>query len=205
MPCGATFSFVFTFELGLCITKMWCVSYKQSLLVGLGCVQPCHAPLVCLPLWHVSGHNVLLCLREKISVGRCFLPFFSASRHAHNFTCLMVCVYECSVHEYLCDHVCICAFVCVLLMTLFSPTLLGCQRGAGDCHTQQGPLLLQILLRWVIFQCQDRRFTLAPDRSRTRWTHYSLFACVASFRITSRRVQKAWAENLWRFSVLCYH
>lgn len=110
MPCGATFSFVFTFELGLCITKMWCVSYKQSLLVGLGCVQPCHAPLVCLPLWHVSGHSVLLCLREKISVGRCFLPFFSASRHAHNFTCLMVCIWVLCTWIFVrsCVHLCIC-------------------------------------------------------------------------------------------------
>lgn len=69
-------------------------------------------------------------MREKISVGRRFLPFL-LDKH-NNFPCLMACAF--------------CLFVCVLLMTppLHPPTRpywavsAPPPLPAADCHTQQG-------------------------------------------------------------------
>lgn len=108
-PHGATSPPLFTLESALCITETWRVVTSAAAAAATRLV--CQ-PSVCsalsraaaastLPLWHVSGHGVLLCLREKISVGRRFLPLLF-NKH-NNFTCLMACAF--------------CLLVCVLLIT----------------------------------------------------------------------------------------
>lgn len=119
---------------------------------------------------------------------------FSVQTGMHTISHVQWSVYEYSVHEYLCDDVCICIFACVILMMLSSSTLLGCQHGAGDCHTHRPPSK----------SCWDRSFfSVRTDDSRWHQIdpgHVGLIIlCLhvsASYRNTSQRVQKAWAENL---------
>lgn len=80
-----------------------------------------------------------------------------------------------------------------------SSAVLGCQNGAGTVtHTVSA----SSKSCWeVIFQCQDRQCTVAPDRSRTYWTHYSVCICLRH-RNPSQHVpcvQKSWA-HIWSSS-----
>lgn len=82
-------------------------------------------------------------------------------------------------------------------MMFSSSALLGCQNGAG---TVTYTVSASSKSCWeVIFQCQDRQLTVAPDRSRTHWTHYSLFAYVSvtEIQVSMYRVYKSLELNIW--------
>lgn len=82
-------------------------------------------------------------------------------------------------------------------MMFSSSALLGCQNGAG---TVTYTVSASSKSCWeVIFQCQDRQLTVAPDRSRTYWTHYSLFAYVSvtGIQVSMYRVYKSLELNIW--------
>lgn len=193
VPCGDTLRYVFMFELRPCITNMWYVISSLSSCLSRSCSALSGSASV-LATWHDSGHIVMLCLRLKISVKRCFLSFFSAQAGTHTISHVWWSVYEYSVHEYLCDDVCICIFVCVILMMLSPSTLLGCQHGAGECHTHRPPSK----------SCWDRSFfSVRTDDSRWHQIdpgHVGLIIlCLhvsAPCSSTSRHVQEAWAQNL---------
>lgn len=90
MPCGVTLSHVFMFILRLCITKMWYISHNLfflSVLVVFNFVWLCNSVLATLT-WQRPRRHALFEV-EKYQSRDVYFLFFCASRHAHNFTCLI--------------------------------------------------------------------------------------------------------------------
>lgn len=160
----------------------------------------CHSVLATVT-WQRPQRHALF---EVENISQEMFSFFSLCKQACTlFSHVWWSVFEYSVHKYLRVDVCICIFVCVILMMPSSPTLLGCQHSAGGCHTHRPPSK----------SCWDRSFfSVRTDDSR--WHQIELghvgliILCLHMsplYRNTSWHVQKAWAENLYYFSVLCYH
>ena len=122
-----------------------------------------------------------------------FFLFVQAGMHTI-FTCLMECMWVFCTWIFVrwCVYLYIC--VCVILMMPSPSPLLGCQHGAGDCHTHRPPSK----------SCWDRSFFSVRTHD-SRWHQIDpghvglIILCLhvsASYRNTSRHAQKAWAENL---------
>lgn len=127
-----------------------------------------------------------------------FFIFFSLQASVRTVFHVWWSVCKYSVHEYLhvdvyiCIYVCVC--VCTILMMPSSATLLGCQHGAGDCHTQH-PLLSK--------SCWDRSFfSVRTDDSHWHQIdpgHIGLIILCLYMSVLYRNarwhVQETWAEN----------
>lgn len=161
------------------------ISFLLSVLAVFSLVWLCQC--ACHMTWQ-RPHSHALFEVENISQ-EMFSFFFSAQAGMHTISHVWWSVYEYSVHGYLCDDVCICIFVCVILMMLSPSTLLGCQHGAGECHTHRPPSK----------SCWDRSFfSVRTDDSRWHQIdpgHVGLIIlCLhvsAPCRNTSRHVQEA--------------
>lgn len=125
-----------------------------------------------------------------------FLSFFCAGKRAHSFSCLMECmqVFRTWIFARWCVYLYTCVCVCTILMMPSSATLLGCQHGAGDCHTQH-PLLSK--------SCWDRSFfSVRTDDSHWHQIdpgHIGLIILCLHMSVLYRNarwhVQETWAEN----------